>query len=345
MKGYIYKISSPLIKEFYIGSTSRPNRRKYEHWKRFNRNKHSATQLQEIVNQYGLNLLNFDVIIETDVETRNELFDIEQQVIDDALSKNLPVCNKNLNVCKNISSERIVKTYEEYRIITIVKEIDGFYYHIAQYLQCHRDSLNKLFKGETYVEFFEEYNKENLTFEEKLQIYYENVETFIEYTHSQNGLTCYEYLQILAYDYFNIRRDDVAKIMEIHRETTIDIIGDNRERYNLPKDLFSKMSFIERLNLIKDTPVKINRHSSKGGNYGPPFTMFCDAVFRREDGEMIKDIAQSYGVSVDIISKYVNGRGPLRVQPLFNTLTDEDKQAMRAILRSNPLLLPRDVKI
>lgn len=113
MKGYIYKISSPLIKDFYIGSTTRFNKRKYEHNKKFKAGTHSARPLQEQVNRFDtVQILQYDIILEIEISNRNELFTYEQQIVDGAIKNQEPICNANTNIIKNMSTERTFKTYE-----------------------------------------------------------------------------------------------------------------------------------------------------------------------------------------------------------------------------------------
>lgn len=61
-KSYIYRIAQKSTGKVYIGSSIHPERRRKEHFRRLNKNKHHSPKLQRAYNKYGINDFVFDVI-------------------------------------------------------------------------------------------------------------------------------------------------------------------------------------------------------------------------------------------------------------------------------------------
>lgn len=77
-KAFIYKIQNVETGKLYIGSSSRPQKRWYEHKRDLKRNQHHSAYLQNSWNKYGEECFIFEVIDETTVENQ---FKVEREWI------------------------------------------------------------------------------------------------------------------------------------------------------------------------------------------------------------------------------------------------------------------------
>lgn len=85
--GYIYKIENVKTGDFYIGSTIDIKNRFKSHKGLLKKNKHYNSYLQSSYNKYGKENFEFVVLEELTNSTREELFELEQQYIDDLIPK------------------------------------------------------------------------------------------------------------------------------------------------------------------------------------------------------------------------------------------------------------------
>ncbi len=98
MQGYIYKITNSVNGKYYLGSTTNLEQREYDHWHRLKRNDHDNPYLQASWNKYGAESFSFTVFSKHAVETREELYKIEQDLL---------VANVGTDLCYNLSREAI----------------------------------------------------------------------------------------------------------------------------------------------------------------------------------------------------------------------------------------------
>ena len=345
MKGYIYKISSPLIKEFYIGSTVRPVKRKAEHMKNFKLGRHSAKPLQTLYSEYknsiseNFNPIIFEIIKEVEIENRDELFTIEQNVIDECIRSNEPLCNSNLNVAKHISSKRAFKSYEEFREAKIIFEIDTFYFHIAEYLKIHKDTLNKaLSLKETYLEYNELYKKENLSWEEKVEIYLNEAKKYQKHINSNfRGVSTYKYISIFIMYELMFRVDEIAPMLGFETTGFSKIITADRPITHNAKKILETWTLDKKLSFISEI---VDKQMTRASGKPVPFSLYLFIVEKRKQGMAIKDLCEITYLDRTVISKYCNGKGSQKHIDLYNNLTEQEKQKAVEILEKNPLLLP-----
>ncbi len=101
----IYKIQSKIKPEkVYLGSAINIDRRWGEHLRRLRGKRHGNSRLQNHCNKYGVNDLQFSVVLEC---SKTDLIVIEQQFLDD--------CKPFFNICKTASSQLGMKRSKETR--------------------------------------------------------------------------------------------------------------------------------------------------------------------------------------------------------------------------------------
>jgi group I intron endonuclease len=75
----IYKITCVATDDFYVGSTIKPKRRRWEHWDALKKNQHHCVALQIAWNEYGEDAFDFEIIEE--VEDESKLLGIEDMYL------------------------------------------------------------------------------------------------------------------------------------------------------------------------------------------------------------------------------------------------------------------------
>ena len=81
MEGYIYKIVNKITKEFYVGSTLYPNKRKKQHFNDLKHEKHHSIYLQRAYNKYGIENFEFIIVKKVNIETEIDLRNLEERYI------------------------------------------------------------------------------------------------------------------------------------------------------------------------------------------------------------------------------------------------------------------------
>jgi len=72
MKAYIYIIKNLVNSKVYVGSSKRPNKRKWEHFSSLNKGKHPSCHLQKAYSKYGREFFEFSIIEECTSDIRKE---------------------------------------------------------------------------------------------------------------------------------------------------------------------------------------------------------------------------------------------------------------------------------
>ena len=85
----IYKIQSKLDNRYYIGSSINIHKRWKEHKYELNNNRHSNSKLQNFVNKYSLDSLEFNIIEEC---SKKELLSKEQNYLDKLDENSFNIC-------------------------------------------------------------------------------------------------------------------------------------------------------------------------------------------------------------------------------------------------------------
>jgi group I intron endonuclease len=107
----IYKIINKINGDFYIGSSKNILRRKNEHIKKLNSNKHQNTILQRAWNKYGEDNFIFEIVEECELEI---LFDTEQKYIDTCGDYNIGLkASGGDNLTKNPNRDKIIENIKK----------------------------------------------------------------------------------------------------------------------------------------------------------------------------------------------------------------------------------------
>jgi group I intron endonuclease len=85
MKNVIYKIRNVVNECFYVGSTVDSRKRFWQHRKQLRLNVHNCIYLQRAWNKYGEDCFKFEIVEQ--LESREELFPAEQQLLDQHFGK------------------------------------------------------------------------------------------------------------------------------------------------------------------------------------------------------------------------------------------------------------------
>lgn len=282
--------------------------------------------------------MQYDIILEIEISNRNELFTYEQQIVDEAIKNQEPICNANTNIIKNMSTERTFKTYEQYREVRIVYEIDTFYYHIAKHFDIHKDTLNKALSLQTtYLEFKEKYERENLTWEQKVKEYMNVAPKYIPHTKNTSGVMTYNYLQVLCFYKLMYRIDEFSQILNFNTTGLHRVLLDNNSITINAKQIFDTWSIVQMYKFISPL-VKTQLTRAKGKPV--PFSLYFYIVYKRELGSSIVSLMSETGLDRTVISKYCNGKGNKEHINLYNQLNNQEKEELFEFLEVNPLLLP-----
>lgn len=349
MKGYIYKIEANNTKYFYIGSTIQlPRKRWGDHLYDFRRNKHSCKKLQEAFNSGGE--LNFTVIYETDVETRNRLFDIEQQAVNFFLSIEAPIANTDLKIKygEGMGFEKI-DTYEKYKTIKILHEYDKLIYPLAAFYNTHAATIEDLVKERTYLKYRDMYKNENLSESDKDKIYLdfmkENIEK-LNITQNKGSLSTYQGIMVLCLDYLcNAIKGEMHKY--VYTNPSEDLMRAYREKrdYTLKaRQMFDKMSFLDRLNFLIDVLPK-NITIYKGKLSTPArVTIFYVRYARKNKLKARKDLSKELNLDETIISNYSSNKprnkNIISIIEEYNTLSEDELYNIYNAINNNKQILP-----
>lgn len=164
MVGYIYSIINNKTKERYVGQTIDLERRKKEHFKDLESNKHLNKKLQSAWNKYGKNNFSFEYQ-KYDLANKDELNILEKAFIQQYDSYyngyNLTLGGDGGNTRGNLS-------FENYCLIYIGCRWKGMTEKIAKVLNIDSSTVSAILREKTYLWYKEEADK--LTKEEKKEI-------------------------------------------------------------------------------------------------------------------------------------------------------------------------------
>lgn len=351
MKGYIYKIKAKHYDDFYIGSTiQEPRKRWNDHLYDFRKNKHSCKKLQSIFNSSGEKELEFDVILQVEVETRNELFDIEQKTIDYFLNLNMPIANTDLKIKYGGEPgfEKITN-YKDYRIIRICYEYDNLIYPLASYFNIHVSSIEELVKNRTYLNYLDKYRQENLTEEEKEKLYLdfmkENIEK-LNIRQVKGSLSTFQGILILCLTYLcNPIKKDLYKYAYTNPSEDLMRAYREKRKYTINAlEIFEKMTFIERLKFIIEVLPK-NTTIYKGKLSTPArVTVFYARYARKNKLKSRIDLSQELNIDTTIISNYSSdkprNKNIIEIIKEYNSLSENELKEIYVLIDNNKQILP-----
>lgn len=164
MIGYIYSIINNKTKERYVGQTIDLERRKKEHFKDLESNKHLNKKLQSAWNKYGKNNFSFEYQ-KYDLANKDELNILEKAFIQQYDSYyngyNLTLGGDGGNTQGNLS-------FENYCLIYIGCRWKGMTEKIAKVLNIDSSTVSAILREKTYLWYKEEADR--LTKEEKKEI-------------------------------------------------------------------------------------------------------------------------------------------------------------------------------
>lgn len=164
MVGYIYSIINNKTKERYVGQTIDLERRKKEHFKDLESNKHLNKKLQNAWNKYGKNNFSFEYQ-KYDLANKDELNILEKAFIQQYDSYyngyNLTLGGDGGNTRGNLS-------FENYCLIYIGCRWKGMTEKIAKVLNIDSSTVSAILREKTYLWYKEEADR--LTKEEKKEI-------------------------------------------------------------------------------------------------------------------------------------------------------------------------------
>lgn len=164
MIGYIYSIINNKTKERYVGQTIDLERRKKEHFKDLESNKHLNKKLQSAWNKYGKNNFSFEYQ-KYDLANKDELNILEKAFIQQYDSYyngyNLTLGGDGGNTRGNLS-------FENYCLIYIGCRWKGMTEKIAKVLNIDSSTVSAILREKTYLWYKEEADR--LTKEEKKEI-------------------------------------------------------------------------------------------------------------------------------------------------------------------------------
>lgn len=164
MVGYIYSIINNKTKERYVGQTIDLGRRKKEHIKDLESNKHLNKKLQSAWNKYGKNNFSFEYQ-KYDLANKDELNILEKAFIQQYDSYyngyNLTLGGDGGNTLGNLS-------FENYCLIYIGCRWKGMTEKIAKVLNIDSSTVSAILREKTYLWYKEKADR--LTKEEKKEI-------------------------------------------------------------------------------------------------------------------------------------------------------------------------------
>lgn len=164
MIGYIYSIINNKTKERYVGQTIDLERRKKEHFKDLESNKHLNKKLQSAWNKYGKDNFSFEYQ-KYDLANKDELNILEKAFIQQYDSYyngyNLTLGGDGGNTRGNLS-------FENYCLIYIGCRWKGMTEKIAKVLNIDSSTVSAILREKTYLWYKEEADR--LTKEEKKEI-------------------------------------------------------------------------------------------------------------------------------------------------------------------------------
>lgn len=136
----IYKIINKVNGKFYIGSSDRLEKRKYEHWKLLKSGKHFNSHLQNAWNLYGEN--NFEFIIVEECEPSVQ-FEREQFYLD-TLN---PFGDNGYNIIRQISKEYSSDNYMTKKCVRCGEDYNTFS-HLSKYCDKCKEEIEEITKEE-----------------------------------------------------------------------------------------------------------------------------------------------------------------------------------------------------
>lgn len=344
MTGYVYEITGEKLNGSYIGSTISFRQRKYSHLKNLDKGIHAAKGLQEYYRTNGKDSIQFNILFQEEDISRKQLFEIEQVFIDKySLQERLLNASEKVTIPKNadLDKGKRLGDYNDYLSLRLAFEFDGFYYHVGESLEIGRDRLSLAIQEESYLSHAVRYSKNegSLTQLQKYQLYKKDIQKFLPHVTNQGGLTFYQYLQLWAYDYFGVSRVDVSAIFDIGTETLgSNIYGKSKTQISIrSKEFFDRLPFSEKLELVSNCPIQL----TKNPRGAQSLFFLIDVINKKEEGLMVKDIGELYGINRTVISAYANlGRINQALKDKYNSLSDQDIEIAKIAIRRNQLLLP-----
>ena len=164
MIGYIYSIINNKTKERYVGQTIDLERRKKEHFKDLESNKHLNKKLQSAWNKYGKNNFSFEYQ-KYDLANKDELNSLEKAFIQ---QYNSYYNGYNLTLGGDGGNTRGNLSFENYCLIYIGCRWKGMTEKIAKILNIDSSTVSAILREKTYLWYKEEADR--LTKEEKKEI-------------------------------------------------------------------------------------------------------------------------------------------------------------------------------
>ena len=164
MVGYIYSIINNKTKERYVGQTIDLERRKKEHFKDLESNKHLNKKLQSAWNKYGKNNFSFEYQ-KYDLANKDELNSLEKAFIQ---QYNSYYNGYNLTLGGDGGNTRGNLSFENYCLIYIGCRWKGMTEKIAKILNIDSSTVSAILREKTYLWYKEEADR--LTKEEKKEI-------------------------------------------------------------------------------------------------------------------------------------------------------------------------------
>lgn len=147
----IYCITNNIDNRIYIGSTNCFYKRFYEHNRDFCKLDHNNNHLQNFVNKYGIDSINYNII---EIVDFNNLIEREQYYFDNYID-----FNKDFNICKiagtppnynrSFSEKDILYISELYNSGKSCCQISEILFNSRDY----RSKIAKITKGESYSEY------------------------------------------------------------------------------------------------------------------------------------------------------------------------------------------------
>lgn len=353
MIGYIYRISSKTVPNFYIGSTSQtPRKRWNNHLREFRKNIHSCKPLQKIFNEKGENDLYFTIEKEVNIKDRMSLYDIEQDTINYYLNLGAPISNTDIIVKKSNSiGTPKIKTYEDFRNIKIFYEFDEIVYPLAEYFNIDESSLNALITNKTYLIYNDRYNNEKLSEKEKLKIYLTFTKELlkkVKVSRKRLKLTTYQGILILSIaELINPMKDQMYQYLKIDK--TSDLMRPYREHFDYTvkaNKIFSQMSIIDKINFILDN-IPSNTIFEKGLVTTPAFTTYFYVKYSRDNKiKMRKELSKELHISESNISNYSSNsprnKGIIELYKKYESIPEETRKEIYNLIINNKFLLPRN---
>ena len=353
MKGYIYRISSKTIPNFYIGSTSqRPSKRWNNHIRDMRKGVHSCKPLQNAFNKYGESDIYFSIEREVEVPNRLALFDLEQDFISNYIKIGAPIANTDLIVKKgDCKGSPKITTYEEYENIRIFYEFDKIIYPLKEYYNIDESSLNNLVKERSYLSFNDVYQTNSLNEEEKIKRYFIFTKKLLDkvsINRRKLSLTTFQGVLILCLDeLINPLKDKMYQYIKI--EPTKDLMRPYREKreYTLnAHKIFDRMDYVDKINFILNN-IDNDTIFYSGALTTPSFLTYIYVKYSRDNKIKTRhELAIELNKSESIISNYSSNKprnkGIINLNKKYRQINPQVLPEIYYLIINNKFLLPRN---